>query len=177
MSNKRWGPQTAAGQRVLATIQAEAHEQAAAEATSAPDAAQKCRKKRWDPETKLVTVPVPGIPGVQLPESIAALAGTIDTSSTELQHELIRVRGQFRFLQLDSILFFSPEALKSWLPEHWHGLFRSTSDPGPGAPAASGKLQSCSIRRFTQLIVQEILPMFSGLRAPTQTHTQLSLLA
>lgn len=112
-SKKRWGPETAAGQRVLATIQAEAKEQATAQAASAPDAAQKRRKTRWEAETELVTVLVPGIPGVQLPESIAALAGTIDTASTELQHELIRVRGQIGLLETESILFDLLEALKS----------------------------------------------------------------
>ena len=89
-ARKRFGPETAAGLRVLEAIRAE---QAQAHADSAAEAKpQKRRKTRWAPQEAVTTVTVPGIAGVPLPQNIAALAQSIDEGSTALQHELIRVR-------------------------------------------------------------------------------------
>jgi hypothetical protein len=89
-SRKKWGPETAAGERILAEIATERAKQEAARQDGAP--AAKKRKTRWAPQAAVTTVAVPGIPGVQLPETIAALAASISEESAALQHELIRVR-------------------------------------------------------------------------------------
>jgi hypothetical protein len=90
LSRKRWGSETAAGERVLAAIAAERAQGGAVHSTAA--SAAKKRKTRWAPQTAITTVAVPGIPGVELPATVATLAAAIDDSSTALQHELIRVR-------------------------------------------------------------------------------------
>lgn len=89
-ARKRFGPETAAGQRILEAIRAEQAQTRRAQ--DEPAKPQKRRKTRWEPQEAVTTITVPGVTAVPLPQSVAALAHTIDESSTALQHELIRVR-------------------------------------------------------------------------------------
>lgn len=89
-SGKAWGPETAAGQRILATIAAERGQRAEQSASGEPTS--KRRRTRWAPQAAVPTIAVPGIPGVELPEPVAAIAATLDMASAALQQELIRVR-------------------------------------------------------------------------------------
>ena len=62
------------------------------ESNSTKRDAAKRRRTRWAPQTSFALVPAPGIPGVELPANIAALAATIDPNSAALQLELAKVR-------------------------------------------------------------------------------------
>jgi hypothetical protein len=85
-SKIQWGPETDAGKRILEQVQLETTQHGQ---NSKPDALKK-RRTRWSEQTALENVP--GIPGVQLPANIAAIAATIDPSNAALQLELKNVR-------------------------------------------------------------------------------------
>jgi hypothetical protein len=84
-SRKKWGRETDAAKRILEQVRLEAAQQG--QAVIAP----KKRRTKWAPQIALDLSPVPGIPGVQLPANIAAMAATIDPNHATLQLELVKV--------------------------------------------------------------------------------------
>lgn len=140
---KRWGPETEAGLRVLAAIaaeQAQVPTTGSAEPQSSAANDGRKRKRRWGEESAGQAVPVDGLPGVRLPEAVAAVAAAIDVSCVALQHELIRVRRTFRIrlprasgtracVLLDRIPFVETETLRTRLPRAFDAQLTATDRP------------------------------------------------